>query len=64
MAGQNGALSLSRRQDESVRIEVGGQSLLLTIVKAGQNTKLRFEGPKTFKVTRSELLLPKKGGSK
>lgn len=64
MAGKTGALSLSRRRDESVRIEVGGQSLLLTVVEAGRKIKLRFVGPKTFKVTREELLLSKKGGDK
>ena len=64
MAGRTGALSLSRRQDESVVIEVGGQSLLLTVVQTGRKTKLRFAGPKAFKVTREELLLSKKGGDK
>ena len=55
MAVKTGALLLSRRQTESVRIVFGGQTLLLTVAQIiGQKAKLRFEGPETFEVSRVE----------
>lgn len=58
MAVKTGALLLSRRQTESVRIVFGGHTLLLTVAKIiGQKAKLRFEGPETFEVSRVESKL-------
>ena len=56
MAVKTGALLLSRRQNESVRILFRGEVLLLTVVRIiGQKAKLRFEGPETFEVSRVEV---------
>jgi len=55
MAVKTGALLLSRRQTESVRIVFGGQTLLLTVAEIfGRKAKLLFEGPETFEVSRVE----------
>jgi sRNA-binding carbon storage regulator CsrA len=55
MAVKTGALLLSRRQTESVRIVFGGEVLLLTVAEIiGRKVKLRFEGPETFEVSRVE----------
>jgi sRNA-binding carbon storage regulator CsrA len=56
MAVKTGALLLSRRQTESVRIVFGGQTLLLTVAEiVGRKAKLLFEGPETFEVSRVEV---------
>lgn len=55
MAVKTGALLLSRRQTESVRIVFGSEVLLLTFASiVGRKAKLLFEGPETFEVSRVE----------
>jgi len=55
MAVKTGALLLSRRQTESVRIVFGSEVLLLTVAEIiGRKVKIRFEGPETFEVSRVE----------
>jgi sRNA-binding carbon storage regulator CsrA len=55
MAVKTGALLLSRRQTESVRIVFGSEVLLLTVASiVGRKAKLLFEGPETFEVFRVE----------
>lgn len=50
-------LVLSRKRGEVVRVEIGGETLAIRIVSLGENrVRLGFDGAKSVKVVRQELL--------
>lgn len=47
-------LVLNRKSGERVVIEINGQRLTILVQHQGSRTKLLFNGPDAFKITRAE----------
>lgn len=48
-------LVLNRKSGEEVVVEINGQKLTILIENKGGRTKLLFNAPNAFKITRAEL---------
>lgn len=49
-------LVLTRKNQQSITIEVGGEVITVKLVDAKHNVKIGIEAPRSVRITRSEIL--------